>query len=66
MTSFSTVRFMRPRRAPAPASLVRLLPVVAAIFLIVPAGVAGKSFGTWGSAMPEAAVNTAAAEGCPD
>jgi len=65
MTSFSTVQFMRPRRGPAPASLIRLLPVVAAILLIVPASVAGKTFDAWGAAVPEAGINTAAAEGCP-
>jgi hypothetical protein len=36
-----------------------------AALLIVPAGVAGKSFDAWGAAVPEAGVNTAAAEGCP-
>jgi hypothetical protein len=36
-----------------------------AALLILPAGVAGKAFDAWGTAVPEAGVNTAAAEGCP-
>jgi hypothetical protein len=43
----------------------RLLPVAVAVLLLVPAGVAGKSFSAWGLALPEPGVNTAAAEGCP-
>jgi hypothetical protein len=53
----------RPRSATA--GLARVLPIAAAALLIVPAGVAGKSFDAWGAAVPEAGVNTAAAEGCP-
>ena len=44
---------------------VRLLPIAAAVLLIAPAGVAGKSYGVWGTAVAEPGVNTAAAEGCP-
>src|SRR4051794_20510557 len=44
---------------------LRVLPIAAAILLIAPAGVAGKSYGSWGTAVPEPGVNTAAAEGCP-
>ena len=53
----------RPRSATA--GLARVLPIVAAALLILPAGVAGKSFDAWGTAVPEVDVNTAAAEGCP-
>ena len=53
----------RPRSAAT--GLARVLPLAAAALLIVPAGVAGKSFDAWGTAVPEVGVNTAAAEGCP-
>ena len=55
--------FMSPRTRSA--RLAPLLPVAAAVLLIAPTGVAGKSFDAWGSAVPESGVNTAAAEGCP-
>jgi hypothetical protein len=57
--------FKSRRTRSAWAGFGRLLPVAAAIFLLAPAGVAGKSFGAWGLAVPESGVNTAAAEGCP-
>jgi hypothetical protein len=57
--------FPSRRRGSATAALARVLPIAAAALLIVPAGVAGKSFDAWGAALPEADVNTAAAEGCP-
>ena len=47
------------------AAHVRLLPIAAAILLIAPSGVAGKSYGSWAPAVPETGVNTSAAEGCP-
>ncbi|MBI3746956.1 MAG: hypothetical protein HY264_10645 [Chloroflexi bacterium] len=46
------------------ADLARVLLIAAATLLIVPPGVAGKSYGAWGAAVPEVGVNTAAAEGC--
>jgi Tol biopolymer transport system component len=57
--------FHSPRSRSTHAGLVRLLPVAAAVLLVAPTGVAGKSFAAWGSAVPESGVNTAAAEGCP-
>jgi len=58
--------FKPNRTRSASAGLARLLALAAAILLIVPSAVAAKSFGPWGTATPEAAVNTAAAlEGCP-
>ena len=39
--------------------------VIMALLLVVPAGAAGRSFGAWQLAIPEAGVNTGAAEGCP-
>ena len=53
----------RPRSATS--GLARVLPIAAAALLIMPAGAAGKSYDAWGTAVPEADVNTAAAEGCP-
>ncbi len=52
-------------RRPTSARLARIVPVVVALFLLAPSGVAGKSFSAWGSAVAETGVNTAAAEGCP-
>jgi hypothetical protein len=57
--------FLPRRPRSATAGLARVLPIAAAALLIVPAGVAGKSFDAWGTAVPEPGVNTAAAEGCP-
>lgn len=57
---------LKPRRTRSvSAGLARLLPLAAAILLIVPSAVAARSFGPWGVATPEVGVNTAAAEGCP-
>jgi hypothetical protein len=44
---------------------VRVLAAVMAILLMAPVGVAGASYGSWGPAVAEPGVNTAAAEGCP-
>jgi hypothetical protein len=57
--------FLPRRPRSATAGLARVLPIAAAALLILPAAVAGKSFDAWGTAVPEADVNTAAAEGCP-
>jgi len=53
------------RTRPPSVRFGRLLPVAVALLLLAPAGVAGKSLGAWGLAVPESAINTAAAEGCP-
>ena len=52
------------RRRPT-VGLARIVPVVAALTLLAPSGVAARSFGDWSPAVPESGVNTAAAEGCP-
>jgi len=57
--------FLPRRPRSATAGLARVLPLAAAALLILPAGVAGKSFDAWGTAVPEVDVNTTAAEGCP-
>ncbi len=57
--------FMPRSRGSTSRRPVWLVPVAAAILLIAPSAVTGKSFAAWGLAVPEAGVNTAAAEGCP-
>lgn len=57
--------FLSRRTRSASAGLLRLLPVAMALLLLVPTGVAGKSYAAWGTAVAETAINTAAAEGCP-
>ena len=39
--------------------------ILVAILLIAPSAASAKSFGPWGTAVPEVGINTAAAEGCP-
>ena len=57
--------FLPRGRRSVGAGLARVLPLAAAALLLVPAGVAGKSFDAWGAAVPETGINSAAAEGCP-
>lgn len=57
--------FLPRRTRSASPGLVRLLPMAMALLLLAPAGVAGKSYVAWGTAVAETAINTAAAEGCP-
>lgn len=52
-------------RRPTSARFHWVIPIVAALSLLAPAGVAGRSFSDWGPAVAETGVNTAAAEGCP-
>ncbi len=47
------------------STVVRLLPIAAAALLIAPPGAVARAYDAWGPAVPEAGVNTAAAEGCP-
>ncbi len=47
------------------AATARIITLALALLLLVPTGVAGKSFSDWGLAVAETGVNTAAAEGCP-
>lgn len=50
----------------ASGNLGRLLPAAAAaLLLLAPSGVHGRSLGAWGAPVAEPGVNTAAAEGCP-
>ena len=65
MTGYPADRSAHLRRLPAHTSLVRVVAAVAAILLIAPSSVSGRSFGEWGPAVPETGVNTTAAEGCP-
>jgi hypothetical protein len=65
MTSHMADRSTHLRRRPAHTGFVRVVVAAAAILLIAPSSVSGKSFGEWELAVPETGVNTAAVEGCP-
>lgn len=54
-----------PPRRPRSARLARVIPLIAAISLLVPSGVTARPLGAWGSAAPVTDVNTSALEGCP-
>lgn len=65
MIGYEASRSMHRRPRRAGPGLVRVLAGFVAILLIAPTSVVGASFGTWGPAVAEPGVNTAAAEGCP-
>jgi hypothetical protein len=65
MIAFTVGRAAPRQGHPVPHSLVRVAAAVGAILLVAPAAVAAEPFDAWGPAVPEAGVNTGAAEGCP-